>query len=497
MSSRIACVILTHCPHQEWVRFSQEIAETSSVLDVYIMVDDDTFVPPIIPGVTFLHLDRQIPTEAGYHSCCLEKMPQGTNKCLAWDKAIYHFCEVDTSHSHVWFIEDDVLIPTASYIHTLSEKYRHTDLVCQDNEILSDQPEWVNYALQADKSFPHGRYRSMVCVVMVSQRLLNEIRACVTRLKYIPFIEYMFNTIAMQAGFNVVVPSEFPRILTSLVDKHDLDMRKMYRGVDCGHMIHAVKDSEMHAFVHERMSDSHDTKMVNCDTKKVGYHFITYGTNRYVEHAASIAKSATETGGFDTSRIYTKSDIDERFQQDNRAILSQERGDGYWLWKPYIILKALSELEDGEVLCYSDSMYSFIGDMRQALESWDQSSYTRSDIHITDRKPRDFKFLEREWTKMDAFLLMGVDVNEIVNKNQVWAGFIMLRKSLDSLRFVSEWLTYCRDYRISTDAPSISPNLYTFKENRHDQTVLSLLTHKWSLPLNQWPHEPEVLVATW
>jgi len=54
-----------------------------------------------------------------------------------------------------------------------------------------------------------------------------------------------------------------------------------------------------------------------------------------------------------------------------------------------------------------------------------------------------------------------------------------------SLRFIGEWLTYNQDHRIATDLPtSIHPNDPIFTENRHDQTILSLLCKKWGIPMH-------------
>ena len=46
-----------------------------------------------------------------------------------------------------------------------------------------------------------------------------------------------------------------------------------------------------------------------------------------------------------------------------------------------------------------------------------------------------------------------------------------------------EWLAYAMDPRILTDIPNQmgKPNHSGFKENRHDQTVISLLSKKWQL----------------
>ena len=217
----------------------------------------------------------------------------------------------------------------------------------------------------------------------------------------------------------------------------------------------------------------------------VKYHFITFATPDHMSFAEANVKSALEVGGFDTAKIYTMDDIDNDFKKKNNFILSQKRGSGYWLWKPYIILKKLLEIEEGDILCYNDSKYLWLTNVRV----FENDILIGRNIGVYSNKPNDGKYVEKHLTKYDAFVLMNIPNNEvgerIKNSNQVWGGFILLRKSFNPIRFIGEWLTYTQDARIATDSNSIfgknDPNFY---ENRHDQTILSLLCKKWGIPMH-------------
>lgn len=74
-------------------------------------------------------------------------------------------------------------------------------------------------------------------------------------------------------------------------------------------------------------------------------------------------------------------------------------------------------------------------------------------------------------------------------RQQVWAGFVVLRKSATTLQFVGEWLTYAQDEYIITDKRGAHANAAGFRENRHDQTVLSLLLFKWGIAAAPPPEE--------
>ena len=70
------------------------------------------------------------------------------------------------------------------------------------------------------------------------------------------------------------------------------------------------------------------------------------------------------------------------------------------------------------------------------------------------------------------------------NTTQVWAGFVAVRVNWYTTRFIDEWLTYAQDPRVITDSTSVVKNPTTFKQNRWDQTVLSLLAEKWNISMS-------------
>lgn len=216
------------------------------------------------------------------------------------------------------------------------------------------------------------------------------------------------------------------------------------------------------------------------------YHFITFATPSHMNFAEENAKSALNIGYFDTVKIYTMNDIDEHFKKKNAHILDQKRGSGYWLWKPYFIMKTLLEIDDNDILCYNDSRYLWLKNIREL----EDNVLINKNISIFINKPNDKFYYEKNWSKLDAFALMYIPPGEfrenLKNTYQAWAGLILIRKSFNIIRFISEWLTYCQDPRIITDNKSLfGPEDKEFKENRHDQTILSLLCKKWGIKMNK------------
>ena len=107
-------------------------------------------------------------------------------------------------------------------------------------------------------------------------------------------------------------------------------------------------------------------------------------------------------------------------------------------------------------------------------------------VYLITNLTNDRKYIEKEWTKFDAYVLMNVrNTPNITNTPQAWAGFILLRKNIETIVFISEWTTFVQDPRIITDIPSkFGQNDKSFHENRHDQTILSLLCKKRNIPFH-------------
>lgn len=209
---------------------------------------------------------------------------------------------------------------------------------------------------------------------------------------------------------------------------------------------------------------------------------INYSTPDMMEHQ----KINTDTGlkfGFDECYEYGPNDIDKDFYNENKSILDEKKGAGYFLWKPYVILKKLNELDYGDILYYSDSRINFIDDVSPLLNLCELE-----DIVIFSNK---FYGVNKNWCKRDAFYYMDCDSEEYHNGEHLQASFIILKKSNKSLKFAEEFLNYSKDRRIITEDEDVCglEVLDGFNENRYDQTVLSLLAMKWGIKPHRDPSQ--------
>ncbi|MBV9549259.1 MAG: hypothetical protein JO256_06245 [Alphaproteobacteria bacterium] len=197
-------------------------------------------------------------------------------------------------------------------------------------------------------------------------------------------------------------------------------------------------------------------------------HLVCYAAGEPVHflNRKALVGSA-KTHGVDHIHAFGAEDIDLAFREAMAGILDQNRGAGYWLWKPYFILKVLEQAREGDWVVYIDSGARLRSSPRQLYEK----------VGCAEVILFQNDYANGAWCKRDAFALMDVDDPEAHDQQQLDASIVLVRNSAISRQFVGTWLKYCQDARLLTDIPNScgKPNLPEFVDHRHDQSILSLL----------------------
>jgi hypothetical protein len=206
-------------------------------------------------------------------------------------------------------------------------------------------------------------------------------------------------------------------------------------------------------------------------------HLVNYYNNSHHNSQIQNTTSSINVGGFNTVFTFTFKDLGDVFVNENKEILSQNRGAGYWLWKPFVIKKALESIEENEILMYSDCGITFIDNVDGIVKIMDDTEEKLLLFELEDIHPN------KRWTKRDCFVLMNLDEEPYLSKNQLLASYMLMRKNKFVLDFIDEWLGYAKDYRIITDSQNECglPNYSEFVDHRHDQSILSLLGRKYNI----------------
>jgi hypothetical protein len=203
---------------------------------------------------------------------------------------------------------------------------------------------------------------------------------------------------------------------------------------------------------------------------------INYADRGFYRAQRKNARSGIAVGGFDRCRCFGRRDLDPAFARRFAPILRLPRGAGYWLWKPYVLLKALEEADEGDFVAYADSGSFFTASIAPLERFCREATPGVAGFELGPLR-------ERQYTKRDTFVLMGCDRPAFADSPQLMASFVATVNNPFSRRFVATWLQLAGDPRLLTDLANTCglPDYPGFVAHRHDQSIFSLLYKRHGL----------------
>lgn len=214
-------------------------------------------------------------------------------------------------------------------------------------------------------------------------------------------------------------------------------------------------------------------------------HFITYYDglypNKYQKAALELLGKANALGLFSTIKAYNAIELltDNDFSEENKKFMIQPeniRGGGYWVWKPYIILKTLKSVDEGDIVIYFDSCTLININEKSKLKFLEYIDMVKKNKY--GNLFFDHEHLIGTWCKMDTIDFFGA--HELVNEREIPSGVLFTTANAHNKFIFKVWYEAMQNYHLCDDTPSLLPNLSTYREHRHDQSVLSLILRKLS-----------------
>lgn len=163
------------------------------------------------------------------------------------------------------------------------------------------------------------------------------------------------------------------------------------------------------------------------------------------------------------------------------------RGDGYWIWKPYILWKTLQEHPNG-IVVYADCGCTLQAN-REEWKSWFTLLESYKTLAFQYRSDYQYPWLNakitgmtcEQWTKQSLVEYFDplLGNRNWIHSNQIWAGVILARGNNPLIKM---WLD------ISLLHPELFMDIYgnevgrqskCFLEHRHDQSLWSALCLFW------------------
>jgi len=201
---------------------------------------------------------------------------------------------------------------------------------------------------------------------------------------------------------------------------------------------------------------------------------------------------AAKSNYYDQIRILSPRDFDEKMKKMFFEMKSKKRGYGYWFWKPMFLQRIMADINDGDIVHYVDigchiqnknSRFNEYLNLLYELNQW----ILPFQYHLNDTNfSNDIEFQNREefkYTKSDLLIHFNFLNNKFITHSpQYWAGSFFLVKSAETENFLNEWINIFENkFNLVDDTISKIKNFEGFIENRHDQSVFSLLCKKYNL----------------
>ena len=234
-------------------------------------------------------------------------------------------------------------------------------------------------------------------------------------------------------------------------------------------------------------------------------HFITFGDSidssripafHRIQSAERICDQIMETGWVNSAKFYTLEIIKNNFatwyKNNIDFILNNQRGCGYWIWKPFIIAATLKSLNEGDILIYADAGYEISNAAQKRFDEY---------ILLTqqyDLLAFDIEESIEKWTKSDLLDYFGVLNNQTIAKEQqIQSGLIFIKNNIQSLSYINFWLSLSiinNHYLIDDTNSNNDLNSPVFIENRHDQSIFSLILriNKFGIILPDESYTPDL-----
>jgi hypothetical protein len=208
--------------------------------------------------------------------------------------------------------------------------------------------------------------------------------------------------------------------------------------------------------------------------------------------AKRLCNQAITSGYFmDPPEHWDLNEIDKvlpHFLSENQDFLKTHRkGLGLWLWQPALLIAALSNSAEDQVICFLDAGCQLSPDhSAQSVMAKYIEFVNRNDFLFIQIREKSFgieDLSEIAWTKSDCLNQFNLDL-ESLESPQIQSGIILVRNCERVREFAFRWYENCRmmNYQLLVDSSDKSAESPRFISHRYSQSILSLMVKSEGLP---------------
>lgn len=231
----------------------------------------------------------------------------------------------------------------------------------------------------------------------------------------------------------------------------------------------------------------------SCSRKKTGrtgrtgggVHLVTFSDRTYAGSRRRLCAEAVRSGMFAPDAVHAyDADADLRVDPDfwpehGDFVDSHPRGYGYWIWKPYLILKTMREkVPEGDVVVYADAGCTINARGVAGFDRFVELARSGGpDGLVAFTVPDRYGPAEERWTKGRVLEVFADACDaECRAGPQIMATCLVIRNSETNRRMIAEWYRLCtaEGYALVVDENTKAESP-TFAEHRHDQSLWSML----------------------
>lgn len=210
----------------------------NEMYDIFVSVNDNNYIIPEYDEnlIIIIKLNENEVKNAGYFN----SNNNIRNHVSSRDKAFYYFNRINhTDYKHIWFIEEDVFIPTTKTISNIDKKYPHGDYMANSyfivdndinnldnfnninkeyplikfNENYSFYESWAFFDFNLKNYYGFPWLKGMTCAIRVSKIFLKNIDIFATKNKTLIIDEVLYLTLSLHNNLSIINPIELSPIV--------------------------------------------------------------------------------------------------------------------------------------------------------------------------------------------------------------------------------------------------------------------------------------------
>jgi hypothetical protein len=206
-------------------------------------------------------------------------------------------------------------------------------------------------------------------------------------------------------------------------------------------------------------------------------HFISYGNHVFNNSKKRLYKEANDSGWFETINIYGPEFLSDSFKNDFGDILEKKKGGGYWIWKFDIIKQQLCKINQNDILIYLDAGCSININAKKRFNEYIKLLNNSKETIISFQCRGA---IEKQYTTKELFHHFNINLNDNnANSKQLVGGILIMKNTKKMMKIIDDCINVLHsDHLLVTDYYNKLGQCSEFKDNRHDQSILSLIRKK-------------------